>query len=169
MEQHDSEYALLSTLFAFGEFLAAMEVMRPKKSEDGSSVVLDTPCQPMIRQVSYALSGENVDLRTIDGPEAHPNWELGEVKPGILQLLGFEQQEIGEFMVTRTNRIMEYKEFKKKWAQTRTNPEFRAPWTRLSNALKELQDMRDCYEFTPTEQVSVLKPEHSRRLVRKTS
>ena len=67
------------------------------------------------------------------------------------------------------DRIMEYKEFKKKWAQTRTNPEFRAPWTRLSNALKELQDMRDCYEFTPTEQVSVLKPEHSRRLVRKTS
>jgi hypothetical protein len=86
-EEHkvrDQQYARLSTLYAFGEFFAHVEIIRREVFNlQGDFVFLP------LKEIEFAFSGEDLDLtsRAHLGPSSHSSWKLGKVEPGAFQFL----------------------------------------------------------------------------------
>jgi len=141
MAQLDSTYAIMTTLYAFGRYLAFHML-----ANKNMSVFMDDNCvvnmyPSLTRAVEFSLSGEGIDLRTVVGSMQHPKWELGKVPSGIFQVLGYEQIEIGESMLVPDEktelgcRCLSYVEFKRKFEKERS---FRIVFSRLHTSCKML-------------------------------
>lgn len=166
----DSEYAIKTTLYAFGRYLS-FHLLAMKNM----SIFMDDAClvniyPTMLRSVEFALSGEGVDLRSLSGSAQHPTWGLGKISSGIFQLMSYEQTEIGESMLVPEEekvlgcRCLSFVEFKKKYEKDRC---FRRVFSRLALSCQMLHERTNLHLYcvSPPRSGVLLRNKHRGRVV----
>ena len=164
----DGTYAILTTLYSFGRYLAFHHLAVRNISVFNDACPIHV-YPSLLRSVEFALSGEGIDLGKMKGAAQHPKWELGSVCSGIFQLLSYEQTEIGECMLvpdTTTEmgcRVLSYTEFRRKYEKDRG---FRKVFSRISMSCKALHSEKSIGLYCKDGNDSiVLSNEHRGRVV----
>jgi len=169
MASLDSEYAIKTTLYAFGRYLA-FHLLAMKNM----SIFMDDAClvniyPTMLRSIEFAMSGEGIDLQRLGGCAQHPTWGLGKVPSGLFQLMSYDQTEIGEAMLVKEDdnvlgcRCLSFIEFKQKYDKDRI---FRKIFSRLNLTCQMLHAKENLKLYCEGAKSGVmLRVEHRGRLV----